>query len=185
MRRRSAPFAVGGGKSEPGQLIRTVENYHGRIRKPVRQGASPAFCGGPHHSTEGAGERGDAIRSDRLISRADGTTYAVISRRQTSTAAIRPRPMIALRLRAAGSSFFWAMLVIAGGRGRDGQRQDYRALGTAPGRGALREGRRCDNDDDDVRSICESRPTMTGGVGASELRRFYAHHFITRPPRRF
>jgi carboxymethylenebutenolidase len=25
-------------------------------------------------------------------------------------------------------------------------------------------------------------PTMTGGVGASELRRFYAHHFITRHP---
>jgi carboxymethylenebutenolidase len=25
-------------------------------------------------------------------------------------------------------------------------------------------------------------PTMTGGVGASELRRFYAHHFITRQP---
>jgi carboxymethylenebutenolidase len=25
-------------------------------------------------------------------------------------------------------------------------------------------------------------PTMTGGIGASELRRFYAHHFITRQP---
>src|SRR5260370_38479650 len=25
-------------------------------------------------------------------------------------------------------------------------------------------------------------PTMTGGVGASEFRRFYAHHFITRQP---
>src|ERR1700716_3292179 len=25
-------------------------------------------------------------------------------------------------------------------------------------------------------------PTMTGGVGAAELRRFYAHHFISRQP---
>ena len=25
-------------------------------------------------------------------------------------------------------------------------------------------------------------PTMTGGVGAKELRRFYAHHFITVNP---
>jgi len=28
-------------------------------------------------------------------------------------------------------------------------------------------------------------PTMTGGVGAAELRRFYAHHFISRQPNDF
>ena len=28
-------------------------------------------------------------------------------------------------------------------------------------------------------------PTMTGGVGAAELRRFYAHHFISRQPEDF